>query len=59
MKERVCTKEQPYPQNNMNLNIFWRHPDAEEIRERDINYSTYVTYKCPNCELQFEVELPD
>lgn len=58
MKENICTKEFPYASNN-SLDGYWRHPDAVEISEKDIDYSTYVTYKCPHCELQFEVELPN
>ena len=58
MKENICTKEFPYASNN-SLDGYWKHSDAIEVSERDIDYSTYVTYKCPNCGLQFEVELPD
>ena len=56
--EYICTKEFPYTKDN-NLSEYWQHPDAVEISEKDIDYSTYVTYKCPYCNLQFEVELPN
>ena len=55
----ICTKENPYNKDNMKLNEYWQHPDAVEVSEQDIDYSTYVTYSCPNCGLEFTVELPD
>ena len=40
MKENICTKEFPYASNN-SLNGYWKHSDAIEVSERDIDYSTY------------------
>ena len=57
MIDQICTKEKPY--NKETDTGRWQHPDAVEISERDRDCSTYVTYKCPNCGLEFECELPD
>lgn len=56
----ICTKESPYQRDSPEAwSEPWQHPDAVEIKERDIDYSVYVTYKCPHCGLEFEIELPD
>ena len=56
MEENICTIENPYKEGKKGR---WQHPDAKEIKEYDLDYSTYVRYKCPICGLEFECELPD
>lgn len=52
-KERFeCTKENPW---KLEYGNFASHEDAKCIRSGE--YSD--TYKCPYCELEFKVELPD
>lgn len=49
---KICTIDNPMPKDDAGR---WQHPDAIEIGNGE--YSAH--YKCPNCNLEFSVELPE
>lgn len=59
MEKKICTKENPYVIAPRVAGVRWEHPDA--VYQRDWDKGDYDTeeYLCPNCNLRFEVELPD
>lgn len=52
----TCTTEEPW---NRNISRKAEHPDAAYVRDRDYgDGEVTAVYRCPHCDLQFEVELP-
>ncbi len=54
----VCTKGQPWEEGK-GRSI---HPEAELFRQVHDNtaiHNDYDVYKCPHCELEFEVTVPN
>lgn len=56
MNDNICTKEKPYKNGAKGR---WQHLAAIEVGEYDLDYSTFVKYKCPHCGLAFTCELPN
>lgn len=56
MNWKICTAENPWDRVP---GWRWQHPAAVEITTKD-GYpgGDLVTYRCPHCDLEFEVELP-
>ena len=53
----VCTKQMPMrPMRGANTPELWMHPDARDTG-RESAYWDY--YHCPNCGLNFSVEVAD
>jgi len=55
MARQLCTKENPMPLSLVNEGQ-WSHPNATE---QDMDSDYYIYYHCPNCGLDFKVEMPD
>jgi hypothetical protein len=52
---KVCTKERPYVKEP-GVKQQWSHPDAVAY---DGSCDCCDHYRCPNCGLDFKVELPE
>jgi len=52
-----CTKENPMPAGAQG---FWIHVDVEEVGDQKDGYpgGDIVTYRCKNCGIKWEQELP-
>lgn len=56
-ERHTCTKEDPYRRDKHTGKV--EHPDASYVRDRDWGGGENTAeYHCPNCGLNFSVELP-
>lgn len=56
MDTNICTKDNPWEKGD---SIPCQHPDAKLLKDKDYGLGEICAcYECPNCDLHFEVELP-
>ena len=60
--ERLCSKDNPYTtlRNETESGDMWIHPDSHEVgvQKDGWPHGDIITLKCPNCNVQWDEELP-
>ena len=58
MSRFICTKENPWIKGKGPV----AHPDAvykHDVYDQTANHDDYMVYRCPNCDLTFNVTIPN